>query len=159
MEATKAKVETLRAHPFLEGLNTELLELLAGMASEATFRKDEWVFRQGDESSLFYLLLQGLVALEVTMPGKTIRIQTAGPGEELGWSSLVTPVNKQFQARSLQPVRALAFDGARLRTACDANCVLGYELMRRLLRVVAQRLQNTRMQLIDMYSPAAGARQ
>jgi CRP-like cAMP-binding protein len=126
------------------------------MAGEMSFRRDELIFRQHDESSLFYLLLEGRVALEVAMPGRTLRIQTVGPGEELGWSSMLTPVKKQFQARSLEAVRALAFDGARLRAACDADSALGYDLMRRVLGVVADRLQNTRLQLIDMYSAPGG---
>lgn len=158
MEALQSPAEMVRSHPFLAGMPEDHLEILASMAGEVTFRKDDTIFRQNDESSLFYLLVEGRVALEVTMPGRTLRIQTVGAGEELGWSSLLTPVKKQFQARSLEPVRALSFDGARLRAACDANCALGYDLMRRVLGVVADRLQNTRLQLIDMYS-AAGARQ
>lgn len=153
MEALRANLDELRAHPFLEGFKAEHLEVLAGLATETTFRKDEMIFRQGAESSLFYLLLSGRVALEVPMPGRTLRIQTVGAGEELGWSSLLSPVEKQFQARSLEPVRALAFDGARLIAACDTNCSLGYDLMRRVLHVVAERLQNTRLQLIDLYAP------
>lgn len=157
MQAAQSIIETLRNHPFLEAMTEENLELLAAMASETSFRKEDTIFRQGDESSLFYLLLEGRVALEVTMPARTLRIQTVGPGEELGWSSLLSPVNKQFQARSLEPVRALAFDGARLRAACDQNCGFGYDLTRRVLAVVAGRLQNTRLQLVDMYS-ASGVR-
>lgn len=157
MEAIQDLAKVLRAHPFLAGMKDESLQVLASLAGEMSFRKDELIFRQHDESSLFYLLLEGRVALEVAMPGRTVRIQTVGPGEELGWSSMLSPMRKQFQSRSLEAVRALAFDGARLRAACDADCALGYDLMRRILGVVAERLQNTRLQLIDMYS-AAGAR-
>jgi CRP-like cAMP-binding protein len=156
MEALESQVEVLQDHPFLTGMTEENLRVLASMAGEMSFRRDELIFRQHDESSLFYLLLEGRVALEVALPGRTLRIQTVGPGEELGWSSMLTPMKKQFQARSLDSVRALAFDGARLRAACDANCALGYDLMRRVLGVVAERLQNTRLQLIDMYSATGG---
>ncbi len=149
-------LERLREHPFLEGMTTTHLETLAGLASETRFQKDELIFRQGDESSLFYLILDGRVALEVAMPGRTLRIQTLAPGEELGWSSLISPVRKQFQARSLESVRVLSFDGARLRAACDADCEFGYKLMQRILNTVAERLQNTRLQLIDVYSPGGG---
>ena len=53
---------------------------------------------------------------------------------------------------------SFAFDGARLREACDADCGLGYAVMQRLLRVVADRLQALRLQLIDVYTPM-GAKQ
>jgi CRP/FNR family cyclic AMP-dependent transcriptional regulator len=153
MQQPLTVIETLSSHPFLTGFTPQQLEMLSGMACEASFGKNELIFRQGDHSSFFYLLLEGTVALEVPLPNRTIRIQTVGAGEELGWSSLMTPMSKQFQARSLEPVHAVAFDGARLRAVCENECQLGYALMRRVLEVVAERLQNTRLQLVDMYSP------
>lgn len=146
---------TLREHPFLEGFRAEHIDQLAGMASEVRFAKGEIVFREGDESSFFYLVLSGTVALETTTPGRILRVATLGRGEELGWSSVTSRHSKQFQARCLEETRALAFDGVRLLHACEQNCGLGYALMVAMLRVVAQRLQSTRLQLLDMYSPAA----
>jgi CRP/FNR family cyclic AMP-dependent transcriptional regulator len=146
---------TLRAHPFLEGFDPEHIEKLAAMASEVRFGKGELIFREGDESSFFYLLLSGTVALETNTPGRILRIVTLGRGEELGWSSVTPRHGKQFQARSLEETRALAFDGVRLLHACEEDCRFGFALMRAMLRVVAHRLQSTRLQLLDIYSPAA----
>ncbi|MCC6863064.1 MAG: Crp/Fnr family transcriptional regulator [Bryobacterales bacterium] len=147
-------LDTLRIHPFTEGFTQEQLERLAGLAGQVRFQKNAIIFHEGDESSFFYLLLSGSVVLEVTAPGRSLRIQTLGKGEELGWSSLLAPTpGKQFQARALEPVEALVFDGARLRRACDEECSFGYAMMRSLLKVVASRLQATRIQLLDVYSP------
>jgi len=146
---------TLREHPFLQGFAAEHIDRLAAMASEVRFGKGEFIFREGDESSFFYLLLTGKVALETNTPGRILRIVTLGPGEELGWTSVTPSHSKQFQARSLEETQALAFDGVRLKHACEEDCRLGYTLMSAMLRVVAQRLQSTRLQLLDMYSPAA----
>jgi len=146
---------TLREHPFLRGFAAEHIDRLAAMASEVRFGKSEFIFREGDESSFFYLLLTGKVALETNTPGRILRIVTLGPGEELGWSSVTPSHSKQFQARSLEETQALAFDGVRLQHACEEDCRFGYTLMTAMLRVVAERLQSTRMQLLDIYSPAA----
>jgi len=146
-------VNTLREHPFLQGFAAEHIERLAAMASEVNFRKGEMIFREGDESSFFYLLLTGKVALETNTPGRIVRIVTLGAGEELGWSSVTPSHSKRFQARSLETTHAMAFDGVRLQHACEEDCQFGYTLMTAMLRVVAQRLQSTRLQLIDMYSP------
>jgi CRP-like cAMP-binding protein len=103
---------------------------------------------------LFYLLLSGKIALEASAPGRVVRIQTLGEGDELGWSSFLSDAGgKQFQARSIEPARALAFDGARLRQAFEQDPAFGLALMQRLLRVVAERLQATRVQLLDLYAP------
>lgn len=146
---------TLREHPFLQGFAVEHIDKLAAMASEVRFGKGEVIFREGDESSFFYLLLSGTVALETNAPGRILRIATLGRGEELGWSSVTPSHSKQFQVRSLEETQALAFDGVRLMHACEENCRFGYTFMTAMLRVVAQRLQSTRMQLLDMYAPPA----
>ena len=146
----------LKAHPFLEGLPEKHIDTLAAMAFEASFEARQIIFRESDPSSFFYLILSGTVALEITTPGRLFRIQTIGEGEELGWSSLLAKVNKQFQARSLEPVRAFAFDGARLRGTCDENPEFGYLISRKVLEVVAERLSATRLQLLDVYANKGG---
>lgn len=151
----KSLVEILSEHPFLEGFRPEHVQKMAEMALEVQFGRDQIIFREGQESGLFFLILSGRVALEVSAPGRILRVQTLGPGEELGWSSVLGEGGKHFQARSLETVRALAFEGARLRQACDQDPSFGYALMKRLLKVVAERLQATRLQLLDVYAPRA----
>ena len=143
-------IETLGTHPFVRGLQPHHVEKLAGLATEVRYQDDQIIFRQADVSDLFCLVVSGKIGIEVNAPGRTFRIQTIGEGETFG--------DKQFQARALGSVRALAFDGTRLREACDGDCGLGYAIMQRLLRVVADRLQALRLQLIDVYTPM-GAKQ
>ena len=150
---TQTLAGTLAKHPFLVGMLPHHVDRLASMAFEVKFKQDEFIFREGDESGFFYLLLSGKVALEVQAPARTFRIQVVGEGEELGWSSLLSPARKCFQARCLEPVTALAFDGVRLRGACDADSEFGYCLMKNVLGVVAERLQATRLQLLDVFKP------
>ena len=143
---------SLAAHPFLEGFPEPMLEKLAGMAFEVTSEPDQILFRESDPSSFFYLILSGTVSVEIAMHGRILRIQTLGEGEELGWSSLMTQVNKQFQARSLTQVRALAFDGVRLKAECDRDPAFGYLITCRILEIVAERMRATRLQMLDIYS-------
>ena len=147
-------LEILQKHPFVQGFQPKHIEKLAALGHELKLERDRIIFREGDESSFFYLIVTGKVALEVTALGRTLRVQTLGDGEELGWSSVLTSEGKHFQARALGAVKAIVFDGARLREACEEDHTFGYEMMKRLLGVVAERLQATRIQLLDMYSPA-----
>jgi len=151
--AGKSLVEILREHPFLEGFKPEHVEKMAGMAREVQFSRDQMIFQEGEQSDLFYLLLSGRVALEVSAPGRIVRIQTLGEGDELGWSSLLEEESKRFQARSLEPGRALAFLGTQLRQACEEDCAFGYALERQIIKVISSRLQATRLQLLDLYAP------
>lgn len=150
---SKTLTDMLREHPFLEGLKQNHLQKMAEIALEVQFTRDQIIFKEGDESSLFCLLLSGTVALEISAPGRIVRIQTLSEGDEMGWSSLLGHGGRTFQARSLEPIRAIAFDATRLRRACEQDPSFGYEIMQRLLKVVAQRLQATRLQLLDLYAP------
>lgn len=147
----------LREHPFTEGFWPEHIERLATMASVARFAAGELIFHEGDHSSLFYLVVEGNVALEVVTPGRAVRVSTLFSGDVLGWSSVVDAESKQFQARALEAVRAIGFDGARLRHACEADFSLGYALMRSVVKVMANRVHATRQQLQEVYTPVAAS--
>ena len=69
----------------------------------------------------------------------------------LGWSWLFPPYRWHLDARAIEAVRAVAFDGACLRQKSIDDHELGYELMRRFAEVIVSRLQATRMQLLDVY--------
>ena len=145
----------LRHHPFVAEFEAKHVETLANLAKEIRFERDQILFREGDDASEFYLIVNGLIALEIAAPGHTFRVQTLFAGDELGWSALLMGRGKHFQARTLDRVDALAFEGSELLAACDQDTLFGYTLMRRLLGVVAERLQATRLQLLDTYSPIA----
>ena len=96
----------LRQHPFSEGFWPEHVQLLSEMAAETHFASGELIFQEGDRSSLFYLLLEGNVALEVIAPGHPVRVATLVSGEVLGWSSITGDPGKQFQARTGSSARS-----------------------------------------------------
>jgi CRP/FNR family cyclic AMP-dependent transcriptional regulator len=64
---------------------------------------------------------------------------------------VVRPYRWHFDARALSPVRATAFDAACLRGKCDDDPKLGYALMSRFAGVLIERLQWTRLRLLDIY--------
>ena len=145
----------LRHHPFVLEFDARHVERLATLAKDVRFDRNHVIFREGDECSEFYLVVNGLVALEIAAPGHTFRVQTLFAGDELGWSAVLMGSGKHFQARALERVEALAFEGADLLAACREDTAFGFALMQRLLGVVAERLQATRLQLLDSYSPVA----
>jgi len=152
---TEAVMAMLQRHPFVEDFDPRHVDIMAQSATRVRFERNQIIFREGDECPDFYLFSAGLVALEIVAPGQTFRVQTLQAGDELGWSALLMGKRKHFQARGLERVDALAFDGGELLAACKRDPSFGYVLMHRLLSVVSGRLQATRLQLLDMYSPQA----
>ena len=143
----------LNEHPFIKGFWPEHVARLEAMAAEAQFATGELIFREGDHSSFFYLLVSGNVALEVVSPGRPLRVATLMAGDVLGWSSMTGDNGKQFQARALELVHAIAFDGARLRHACEQDYAFGFAFLRAVVAVLSGRLHSVRGQLLDAYSP------
>ncbi|MFN0086655.1 MAG: cyclic nucleotide-binding domain-containing protein [Blastocatellia bacterium] len=142
----------LAEHPFFHGLPADDIQLLAGCASNAVFKAGEMICREGDEADQFYLIRQGKGALEIHVPERgQVVLQTIGAGEILGWSWLIPPYRWRFDARAVELVRAIALDGKCLRGKCEANPRLGYELLKRVAGVFAERLLATRLQLLDVY--------
>jgi len=153
--STEIITALLTGHSFTAGFWPEHNAQLAAMASEAHFLPGELIFQEGDHSSFFYLLISGNVALEVAAPGHPVRVSTLYAGEVLGWSSVTGDNGKQFQARALEEVHALAFDGARLCHACEQDFAFGFRFMRAILSVMSGRLHSIRTQLLDAYTPVS----
>lgn len=151
-------IQTTQGQDVLEGFEPQDLERLAALASEVRFKRDHIVFREGENHGYFYLIIDGSVVLEITAGGHPMSLQTLHGGDAMGWSSLVDPLGgAHFEARALTPVRALAFQGAQLRAACEIDPAFGYRMMKALLTLVTERLDASRLQLVDMYAkPGAG---
>ncbi len=105
-------IEVLRRHPFVEEFQPEHIERLTQLAKQVHFDRDQVIFHEGDECHDFYLIVKGRVAVEIEAPDHTLRVQTLTAGDELGWSAILMGRGKFFQGRALEPVDALAFDGA-----------------------------------------------
>src|ERR1044071_8801 len=118
----------LRHHPFVAEFEPRHGEKLAALAKKVRFGRDEVLCREGDECSELYLIVNGLVALEIAAPGHTFRVQTLFAGDELGWSALLMGSGKHFQARTLDRVDALALEGSELLAACEQDTLFGYTL-------------------------------
>lgn len=142
----------LERHAFCGDLHPHHLELLADCATAASFSTDELLLREGGEARTFYLVESGRVALEIERPGHgALLIETVEPDSVVGWSWLFPPYRWHFDARAVEAVSAIAIDGARVRIAAEAEREFGYELMRRISSVVLERLQATRIRLLDVY--------
>jgi CRP/FNR family transcriptional regulator, cyclic AMP receptor protein len=140
----------LAAHPFLRGMSHDQLGVLAEAASDVTFPAKHRLFEDGGNATRFWLIQSGHVSLDLHVPGEgPVVIETIGMGELLGWSWLFPPFKWAFGAVAATAVEAFEFDAPAVREACAADCGLGYEFDQRITRVLAKRLQATRIRLIS----------
>lgn len=142
----------VREHPFFAGLDEGFLGLVCGCARNVVFQAGDYLFHEGAPADQFYLLRHGRVGLEITVPGRSaVTFQTLVAGEIVGVSWLFPPYRWTYDARALELTRAIALDAACLRGKCEQDHELGYDLMKRFVPVVVERLHATRMQILDVY--------
>ena len=145
--------DLLAEHPFFEDMKREHLEHIAGCGSNLHFDAGEFIFREGGEADRFYVIRHGKVALETHVPERgPLVTQTLDEGEVLGWSWVFPPYRWLHDARAAELTRVTVLDGKCLRTKCDEDPVLGYEVVKRFARIAIERLQATRLQLLDIYA-------
>ncbi len=141
----------------LSGLAEADRELVAGCGRIRAFSAGELLFREGEPADAFYVIRHGRLALRTHVQGRgDVTVETLGPGEIAGWSWLVSPYVWHFDGRVLEDGSAVEFDGACLRDKLEADPRLGYDLMRRFAAMILDRLQQTRVQMLDVYGEHDG---
>ena len=150
-----AILEALRQHPFTHDMEEAWKEVLAEMAQLQTYPPDALLLREGRAADAFFLIVDGLVAIEMFAPERgTLRLQTVSAGEVVGWSWALPPYRWEFDARALAETTAVGLAAAALRARMSQDCALAAWILSRLLAVVAGRLKATRLQLLDLYAPS-----
>jgi CRP/FNR family transcriptional regulator, cyclic AMP receptor protein len=150
----------LSAQPFFAALTDTQRAALAEDGITVTFTAGERLFDEGGVADRFWLIEQGGVALDMRVPGRGDQIvETLGPGTVLGWSWLHPPYRWHFRAVARLATTAIAFDAASVRRRCDADPAFGYAMLRSFTPVITERLQATRIRLLDLYAVPAQVRQ
>ena len=142
--------EALRRHAFARGLGEEQIAALASMASAVTFEDGEVILENGQRSQAFYLVLAGSVAVELCTANFVVSVQALGSGQVFGWSALLDRHDTVFQVRARENTTALRLDGEALKAACQADPLLGKEVLQRALAVVAGRVRATEIRFAEM---------
>jgi CRP-like cAMP-binding protein len=145
-------IKTLQGNLFLHDIDPAHLAQIASIAEFCDFAPHDVVFREGQSADSVYLVVSGKLSLELS-PSTVYRkrLVSVGPGEMLGWSSLLE--HPRFVATAVvdEPARLIRIDSRRLRAICDDDPEFGYEFTRRTMLALAKRLTATWAQLSHLY--------
>ncbi|NUT54024.1 MAG: Crp/Fnr family transcriptional regulator [Saccharothrix sp.] len=126
--------------------------MLAGIGVREDYEPGRRLFDEGQPADRAWVVLSGCVVVDAVVPGRgTVAVQGIGPGELLGLSWLVPPYRWHFGATVVSPTSAVVLDAVRLRALADEDPTLGYRLSLALAEALVNRLQATRLRLIDLY--------
>jgi CRP/FNR family cyclic AMP-dependent transcriptional regulator len=153
MDSMEEVLEAFRKIPWFQELKEDHIRKLASITRIRPMKAGEVIFREGDTHESVYIVIEGRVGLEMFVPHRgKVRFYTAEPWELFGWSSVTPNVHlRTAGATAVLDGSLLRVDAEQLNQACEEDHDLGYLVMRRLARVVAGRLQVTRLQLLDMF--------
>jgi CRP/FNR family cyclic AMP-dependent transcriptional regulator len=154
---TITTLDLLAEQPFLAGLSKDWLERLSFQAHPVVRAAGRRLFQEDRPARHFWLLRSGRVALDIHLPdhGEVV-VETLGPGSVLGWSWLFPPYRWHFGAITVEQTLAVEFDGPGVRRLIADDAELGRELTTRFMAVVVDRLQATRVRLLEGYGYPAG---
>ncbi|HEX6343266.1 cyclic nucleotide-binding domain-containing protein [Umezawaea sp.] len=149
---TSAPMTELDGLPLLAGLSHDQRAALAGIARHEDYEPGARLFEEGRLADRCWVVTAGCAVVDTDIPGRgrTV-VQSVGPGELLGWSWLVPPYRWHFGASIAAPTSAVVVDALDLRRLADADPVLGYRMSRILVEALLNRLQATRIRLLDLY--------
>lgn len=148
------KLETIISeHYCFKGLEQNYLNMIIEKASDVSFDTGDLIFGENEKADKFYIIKEGIVALETTLaPDRDpITIQMLGEGDILGWGWLFPPYKAHFDAKAVAPTNAISMDGKFILEQCEKDHDLGYELLKRFTYIMQQRLQAVRLQNPNMY--------
>ena len=146
-------IDTLKSSELFSGLETGHLEKVSVLCRGGSYREGMMMFKEGDKATEFYVLTEGRVALEMEVrpvpnrPAIPTAVEVVSKGESFGWSAVVEPYVYTLSARCMTNCTVLAIKGDVLRKVMADDAGLGFELMKRLARLISLRLTHTRLRL------------
>jgi CRP/FNR family transcriptional regulator, cyclic AMP receptor protein len=154
---TAVASSALAGNHFLRGMSDDHLARLAEVTSLITVPARHRFFSAGTVARQFWLIRAGQVAVDIDVPGqRRIVVETLGRGDLVGVSWFYPPFQWELGAVAVQPTEAFEVDAAAVRERCDADPDFGYQVTRRLIEVVAKRLQATRLRMLEFCAQPDG---
>jgi len=151
----KVTSEMLKRADIFEFLRLDELEDIAAISKIEEFEQDDLIFKEGDWAEKIYVILEGRVSIETTIyPGKKLAVYTLTKRMFLGYPSLLRTRKFINNARCLDKVKVITISAEELEDKIfKKDCRRGFLIIKRVAELVAQKLAETRMQLLSLLQP------
>lgn len=144
--------EILKGINLFEFLKLEELVDIAPLCKIEEFASGEFIYREGDDATKIYMVLEGRVGVEYEVgPNKRITIYTETKGKMFGYPALVKPHVFATYARAMDKVKLITVSAEDLiEKIFKPDCRRGYLVMNKLAEIIALKLKETRIQLLSL---------
>lgn len=133
--------EVLRKFKIFEELNDRELEIIAEAAKTEELGPGTRLTEAGFAATTLYLIMEGRIAVYVRGPkGEQVQIDELGPGQILGWSTLVGPYIYTASGVAADKLKVITFNGSKLRQIFEINNHIGYRVLKGMGNVISKRI-------------------
>jgi len=160
---------------FFNEVPPETLEAIGQKGELLEFGPDDVIFHIDEPAEHLYGLVEGEVDLSIVFKDKVLKteieyeeaiqarivdeeksivIDTVLPNQIFGWASLVGPELRTVTARCTEPTRVIALAAKDLNAIFAEDHFLGYVVMKKLGDIIARRLKDRTVQLIETWVEA-----
>lgn len=143
--------ETLSQFSLFKGLPEALLNEIVAISKEASYKKDEFVFREGETADKLHFLINGSIALRVKLTSRPDRVTVSfisTPYQSFGWSGVVPPYHYTSSAECDEDSNLLIIPAEPFMKLLEQNPESGFKVMQRITVIIADRLRNSHQALL-----------
>jgi len=137
----------LKQSDLLTGLGHNFLKETMAIAEKVSLAEGEFVFREAEAATHFFILIQGRISLLMGEPGTKV-YTSIGTGEIFGCSSLIGMGTYFLSAKCEEPSVLLSIDQEKMHKILSANIENGFIFYKQLAAALGKRL----MQMYRQFS-------
>ena len=145
--------EWLKKTELFGSLNESRLNTVLSRSSVESFPEGKSIFRQGEEATRLYILIEGAIHLTVKTQEQsdfmTSKIEKEGAA--FGIPSLIEPFRYNVTAICLKPSRVLAIEADLLMKKMEEDPKMGMDVMKKLASIYFNRLNELRVGVSNLF--------
>ena len=142
----------LRSVLMLTGLSDETLEKIDKITTVLSYDKGKYIFKERDRAEYLYAVIEGRVCLEITINSDCpFIVKCIYPGKVFGISSVVDTDKRATicHAKAVEDTKVFCWKGADLEAIFEQDYRQGYIFMRSVGKILKNRLEVQRVQLVE----------
>ena len=151
-----SRLPELQSIKVLSDLSDTSLKKIEKITSIVTVRAGDYVFTENEYADYLFSVISGRIALELAINSTNrCRVKDVFPGETFGISAIVDTGKRSYIADGIavQDSRVFRWKGSDLEKLFYEDYETGYLFMRNIGKILKNRLNHTRAQLVEgLYS-------
>jgi CRP/FNR family transcriptional regulator len=140
----------LQSVKILTNLGDAMLDKIKSITVVKKYKKNDYIFKEGEYAEHLYAIIAGKVALEVSIsPGHPIRTKDISKNSAFGISSIADTENRTYiaDARAIEDATVFCWKSSDLEKLFYQDYKMGFLFMRNVGRILKKRLESNRAQL------------